>query len=573
MDGENSRMNTAGKGLRYLKERGIMEFAAHAAEKTADRRFDYQKWIRSRRISSVQAGYQKKLRLPEMPKIYVLVAQAAEGDRGEESSDRMRETMQSIQESTYSEVYPVQALTSLIEDDDYLAFVRAGDLVERNAFFEMAQAVQGGADVVYTDEDSFLIRDGGMVYGDPLFKPDYNPDYLRSFNYIGTLLMVRVGIIRSFYKGHPEEKIPTAQRLADPAFCYSLTLGCTRKAASMGGVRHVAKVLCHVRKTEEKAPSFSSDLSEKMRRALEEDLQERGSGGFVEDGPLEGTFHVAYEIPGEPLVSIVIPNKDNASVLENCILSIHSRSTWKNKEIVVVENGSRQRQTLDLYRALEERGEAKIIRYADSFHFSRVINEGVRKAKGEFLILMNNDVTVRTPDWIERLLAHAGRPEVGAVGPKLLYPDGRVQSAGIVTGIMGFAGSMMVAEDGDDPGYMGRAVLTQDMSAVTAACMMVRRDAFLKVGGFPDEFSVALGDVDFCLSLGEAGFHVVFEPSAVLIHHESLTRGAEDTRQKKKRFEKEKAVFRKKRSGILKAGDPAYNPNLSRRRCNWSQQT
>ena len=165
------------------------------------------------------------------------------------------------------------------------------------------------------------------------------------------------------------------------------------------------------------------------------------------------------------------------------------------------------------------------------------------------------------------------RPEVGAAGPKLLYPDGRVQSAGIVTGIMGYAGSMMVAEDGDDPGYMGRAVLTQDMSAVTAACMMVRRDAFVKVGGFPDEFRVALGDVDFCLSLSDAGYRVVFEPAAVMIHHESLTRGAEDTREKKRRFAAEKAAFVMKRSRILKAGDPAYNPNLSRRRCDWSQQT
>ena len=180
---------------------------------------------------------------------------------------------------------------------------------------------------------------------------------------------------------------------------------------------------------------------------------------------------------------------------------------------------------------------------------------------------------MKTPDWIERLLAHVERPEVGAAGPKLLYPDGRVQSAGIVTGIMGFAGSMMVAEDGDAPGYMGRAVLTQDLSAVTGACMMVKRKAFLEAGGFPDEFSVALGDVDFCLSLGKKGYRIVFEPSALMIHHESLTRGAEDSKEKKKRFARERALFCKKHARLLKEGDPAYNPNLSRRRCDWSQQT
>lgn len=239
----------------------------------------------------------------------------------------------------------------------------------------------------------------------------------------------------------------------------------------------------------------------------------------------------------------------------------------------MVENNSVQKPTFALYRKLEENKEAKIVRYPHEFHFSKVINEGVRRAKGEYLILMNNDVTVRSGDWIERLLAQVARPEVGVAGPKLLYPDGRVQSAGIVVGLMGYAGSMMVAENGEDPGYMGRAVLTQDVSAVTAACMMVKREAFLAVGGFPDEYSVALGDVDFCLSLGEHGYRIVLEPAAVMIHHESLTRGGEDTKEKKKRFAEEQALFRKKRARILREGDPAYNPNLSRRRCDWSQQT
>ncbi len=572
MDDEKTRENTAKKGLRYLKERGLAEFVQHASEKAADSRFDYQKWIRSKKISSVQVGYQKKLRFARMPKVYVLAEDAEEESLKEKDRQLLERTMESLKESTYPEVYPIQALNSQILDEDFLTFVRAGDLVERNAVFEMVQAIQDGADAVYTDEDSWQSEDGKIVYSDPLFKPDYNPDYLRSFYYTGHLFMVRVGIIRSFYEGGHNERIPSSRSLSDPAFCYSLALRCTRKAASLGGVKHVPKVLCHVLKRDAQM-MMREDLQKKMRSALEEDLEERGLSGVVEDGPLDGTFHIAYEIPDEPLVTIVIPNKDNASVLENCIASIRSRSTWKNLEILVVENNSRQRQTLELYRKLEANKDARIIRYPHAFHFSRVINEGVRRAKGDYLILMNNDVTVKTPDWIERLLAQVSRPEVGAVGPKLLYPDGRVQSAGIVTGIMGFAGSMMVAEDGDDPGYMGRAVLAQDMSAVTAACMMVRRDTFLAAGGFPDEFSVALGDVDFCLSLRDAGYLVVFEPSAVMIHHESLTRGAEDTREKKKRFEKEKAIFKKKRALILKKGDPAYNPNLSRRRCDWSQQT
>ena len=576
---ENESGTAAGKGLRYLKERGVQEFAAHAVEKVRDQSFDYQKWIRKNRISSFQAGYQRKLLLSRMPRIFVILARegreatAPGGLREAAYSGGLREaTLRSVRASTYAKVFPAQALNSQIRDEDFVTFLREGDLIERNAFFEMVQALQDGADAVYTDEDSWRGTEEKPEYMDPVFKPEYNREFQRAQNYVGRLLLVRVGVIRSLYGKKRKERIPTIHNLSEPAYCWWLAMCACEKAAAMGGVRHVPKVLCHVRK-QEMAPEMTGQTLERARVLLEEAIADDGIRGHLEDGPLPGTFHVAYEIPGEPLVSIVIPNADHACVLENCIRSIRNCSTWKNLEIVVVENNSRQQETFALYRKLEENHEAVVIRYPHAFHFSRVINEGVRKAKGEYLILMNNDVTVRTPDWIEKLLAHAARPGIGACGPKLLYPDGRVQSAGIVTGIMGFAGSMMVAEEGDDPGSMGRAVLTQEMSAVTAACMMVRREAFEAAGGFPDAFGVALGDVDFCLSLRDAGYRVIFEPAAVMIHHESLTRGAEDTGEKKKRFAAEVARFRRKRARILKEGDPAYNPNLSRRRCDWSQQT
>lgn len=188
------------------------------------------------------------------------------------------------------------------------------------------------------------------------------------------------------------------------------------------------------------------------------------------------------------------------------------------------------------------------------------------------MVLMNNDVTVKTTDWVERLLGQCCRREVGAAGPKLLYPDGTVQSAGIVTGLMGFAGSMMVGEAGDDPGYMARACVAGDMSAVTAALMMVRKDVFEKVGGFPDDLAVALGDVDFCLKVREAGFRIVFDPTVVMVHHESKSRGYENTREKRKRFGREKKIFQKRWEHVLKEGDPYYNPNLSDRKCDYSQK-
>ncbi len=560
-----SRGNQPGKGLRYLRERGLKEFAAHAREKVRDGRFDYQKWVRNNEISAVMAGYQRKLVLERMPKIHVMILPRP----GRSVHDRER-TIRSIRMSTYRRISLTQVLNSRILDEDFLAFVREGDLVTRDAFFEAVLALQPGADAVYTDEDSYEDREDGRFFSKPLFKPSYDPDYLRTWNYIGQLFLVRAGIIRELYDESFSRKGMSDTALGDEAQYYLMVLRSTDKAAKAGGVKHVAKVLCHTPAGES---AEDPTRTKRLRRVLEEDIRLGKRKGVVEDGALEGTFHITWTRESDPLVSIVIPNKDQASVLENCIWSIRNRSTYRNYEIIVVENNSTQEETREYYRKLEEEGSARIVRYRGAFHFSRVINEGVKHAKGDYIILMNNDVTVRTRDWIERLLSQVMQPGVGAAGPKLLYPDGRVQSAGIVVGLMGFAGSMMVGEDGEDPGYMGRSSLVQDMSAVTAACMMVSRPAMGRAGGFPDEYAVALGDVDFCLTLGKCGYRIVYEPTAVMIHHESLTRGAEDSKEKKKRFAMEKAVFCRKWAHFLREGDPAYNPNLSQRRCDYSQQT
>ena len=259
--------NAAAKGLRYLRQRGLREFTDHAVEKARDKRFDYQKWILKQRITSVQAGYQKKLRMAQMPWVHVIVApgEADCTERGAE--DLLAGTIRSVKESTYPNVSLVQALNSQIPDEDYLACVCQGDLIERNAFFEMVQAVQNGADAVYTDSDYYERKDGSNTYSDPMFKPDYNPDYLRSFNYIGSLMMVRVGIIRSFYEEGHNDRIPTGQNLADPAFYYALTLRCMSRAGAQGGVRHVPKVLCHVLKRDLRGNmADGSDLKDRTRR-------------------------------------------------------------------------------------------------------------------------------------------------------------------------------------------------------------------------------------------------------------------------------------------------------------------
>ena len=572
---KQDQKSTSGKAFRYLRSRGVKEFASHAAEKVRGRTFDYQRWIRSQEPSSAMVGYQKKLRFFRMPDVCVFVL------RPDTAAHTNEQTLQSVRSQTYQKVSAADMLTTHISDDSFVLYIRNGDLLTRDAVFRMVEALQGGADAVYADEDSFRQADRENRYSDPLFKPDYNPDYLRSCNYIGTPFMVRAGLIRSIGRENPERRMQwSAWSLADPAAYYEFVLRCSRAASEENGIVHVPKVLCHVRirsgsgnpsiagKTREKDP----ERQEKMRAILEREIERDGLSGKAEDGPLPGTFHISWDLTEKPLVSIVIPNKDNYSVLENCIWSIRNRSTYPNYEILIVENNSVEEKTFEYYRKLEEEDSVRIVRYDHPFHFSRVVNKGVEQAAGEYVILMNNDVTVRTEDWIERLLVQCSRPGVGAAGPKLLYPDGRVQSAGIVVGLMGFAGSMMVLEDGEDPGYMGRAGLVQNMSALTAACLMVKRSVFLEAEGFADDLPVALNDVDFCLKLTKAGYRNVLEPTAVMIHHESLSRGLEDTSAKKKRFEREKAVFRKRWASILKNGDPAYNPNLSRRKCDWSQQ-
>lgn len=605
-------MNIIRKGFSYLKNRGVREFAARAAEKYADAHFDYDRWIAAHKISSARAGYQKSLQMKEMPAVYVMILSCNEksGSHSEGGQDgslarasesvksRLARTVLSLHRQTYRKKEISEILTKRMKQDDLVVFLHEGDILPEQALFEVVLASRGGALCIYSDEDSYSVSGGTsgetLHYKDPLFKPDFDPDYLRSENYIGQLFAVRVSILRKAMEQSepaPDPDVPAARALAAPAAYYEMILLCTDLAG--GKVVHIPKVLCHAwekhqtgtSRTGGKAedrPGRSSerDVSEEdcaMREVLKRDLKRRGESGIVEYGPLPGTFHIRYLRSGNPLVSIVIPGKDHIDLLKKCLDSIHLLTTWENLEIVVVENNSVCKETFDFYHTVEKEGykslKVRVVSYGKTgFNFSEIINEGVKAAAGDYVVLMNNDVTVRTPDWIERLISQCSRENVGAAGPKLLYPDGTVQSAGIVAGIMGFAGSMMVGEKGDDPGYMARASVTSGMSAVTAACMMVRKSAFRRVGGFSGKLAVSLNDVDFCLKLGEAGYRVIFDPTAVLCHHESRSRGYEDTKEKRDRFELEKKIFRERWRRILKEGDPHYNPNLSLRKCDYSQK-
>ena len=299
-------------------------------------------------------------------------------------------------------------------------------------------------------------------------------------------------------------------------------------------------------------------------------LERTGVKGTVSHTPDLGFYRVKYPVQGHPLVSIIIPNKDEKETLEKCLESIKKNTLYDNYEIIIVENNSTTDEIFDYYRKISEDPRIHLICWKKEFNYSAINNFGVKNARGEYLLFLNNDVTVITEDWMGEMLGVCQRREVGAVGVKLIYPDNTIQHAGCVIGIGGIAGHMFVDMPADRTGYLHKASILQDMSAVTAACMMMKRSAFDKVGGFTEELAVAFNDVDLCLKTTKAGYLVVYDPYARLYHMESKTRGAENNEVKVRRFQREIEYMRCNWIDILKNGDPNYNKNLSLTKWNYS---
>ena len=437
------------------------------------------------------------------------------------------------------------AFVGLLDNDDVLT---------RDALLEMAVRIKADdPDLLYSDEDK-LDENGFNV--EPHFKPDYNEDYLFSINYICHFsvirreLLQRVGGFRSGFDGAQD---------------YDLLLRVTEQT---GRIAHIPKVLYHWRRSSSSTAADSGakpQTSAAGRRALAESLARRGIAAEAKPGPFPNTFDVRRTIRGEPLISILVPFRDKPELLEACVDSILKKSTYRNFEIVGIDNNSSGAATQALLRSLQQRdSRVRFVRYEAPFNYSAINNFGARHARGEYLLFLNNDTEVIAPDWLEALLAHAQRPEVGVVGAKLLYADDTLQHAGVIIGLGGVAGHAHLFLAGDDPGYFSRAQLTQQLSAVTFACAMTRRDVFEKIGGLNEtQLCIAFNDIDFCLRAREAGYLVVYTPDAVLHHYESKSRGYEDTPEKQIRFGKEIRYMQERHAEVLRRGDPHYNPNLS----------
>ena len=284
-----------------------------------------------------------------------------------------------------------------------------------------------------------------------------------------------------------------------------------------------------------------------------------------------GWYKTTYHWDSEPLVSIVIPNKDHREDLQRCINSIEEKSTYRNYEYIIVENNSVDPQTFSYYEKLKsELPNLNVVTYKDAFNYSAINNYGVRFARGEFILFLNNDTEVINPDFMKEMLGYCLREDVGACGGRLYYEDGTLQHAGVVVGLGGLAGHPFAKTIHDDHGYMNRIASAQDLSAVTAACMMMKKTVFNLVGGFYEGMAVAFNDVDLCMKITRAGYRIVYNPAVELYHYESKSRGNEDTKAKVARFEQEVALFRERWPEILENGDPYYNPNFTLRRTGYA---
>ena len=578
------------KAYRYLKHFGWKEFWNHVRDRLEPEDVPYDPWFRERLLTEKELEAQRKKGVPGGPLISVIVPAYRT------PPVFLKQLIQSLQDQTYEnwelcladasgddEVVretlkafgdprirykKLESNAGIAENTNeaaamaggsYLAFMDHDDLIAPQALYRAAEAAAEGADFIYTDEDK--VTYDLKKHLQPHFKPDFNLDLLRSNNYITHLLVVK-------------KTLTEGGILFDPAFDgaqdYDFIFRMAERAEK---IVHIPEILYHWRTHE--ASTADNPMSklyayEAGRRAIEGNLRRSGTAGEVELLKDYGFYRVHYPVQGEPLVTIIIPNKDHADTLKACLDSL-GQASYQNFEVLIVENNSTESETEAFYKTLDGDPRIRILRYEGGFNYSAINNFAVRKARGEHLLFLNNDIRASiTPDWLSEMLGVSQRADVGAVGARLYYPNDTIQHAGCVIGMGGVAGTVFVGLQRGRTGYLHKAALLQDLSAVTAACLMMKRSVFDEVGGFEEKLAVAFNDIDLCLRVGEAGYRVVYDPYAELYHDESLTRGPEDDPAKVRRFQEEIEFMRTRYEGLLKRGDPYYNPNLSLKKWNYS---
>ena len=591
---------TLRRGYNYLKANGVKKSLLKLKNKIKRRKYmsnqsvDYLDYVKNNKLSIRTIEKQRSAKFNYMPKISIVIPMY------NTKFSYFVELIDSINNQTYQNFEVCLADSSKIPDvqiqkyiqelnsnkivyknisqnlgisentnvaislstGDYVAFCDHDDVISINALYEVVKAINSSdADFIYTDED--ILENG--IRKNPHFKPDFSPDLLTSYNYICHLCVVKRKLL---------DEVGLLNKEFDGAQDYDFVLRATEKAKN---IVHIPKVLYHWR-AHETSTSYSSSAKEYVymagKRAIEEHFKRINIKAKVEILDEPGRYRVKYDVIGNPKISIIIPNKDSKSDLKKCIDSI-LKSSYPNYEIVIVENNSKTKEIFDYYDKIQKDNDnIKVVSIKiDKFNYSLINNFGVKNSKGEYIVLLNNDTKVLSNDWMEEMLGICQRDDVGIVGAKLLYPDFKVQHAGVVVGIGGVAGHVNVNIAENEEGYFSRANVINNFSAVTAACLMIKRSIFEKIDGLDEKLQVAFNDIDLCMKVRKLKYLIVFTPYAKLMHYESKTRGSEDTPEKIKRFESEMDVFKSKWKDELDRGDPYYNINLRLDKVNFEINT
>lgn len=581
------------KGVDYYRAHGLKALTAKAARKlftAKDQPVDYQKWIQKHIPGPGELERQRKASFSVNPKFSIVVPLYRTPET------YLREMIRSVQAQTYTdwelclsdgsgEPSPLKELLESFQKEDsrirvvahhsalqisentnealgmasgdYVVFMDHDDVLTPNALYECVRSVEEDENiaVIYSDEDK-MSMDGNKFF-QPSMKPDFNLDLLCTVNYICHLFVVKKELLH---------RVGLLRREFDGAQDYDFILRCV-EAAGEKRIHHIPKVLYHWRSHEDSTsenPESKLYAFEAGKRAVQAHYDRIRVRAQVEKGEYLGLYRTRFIRRYDPLISIVIPNKDHISDLKRCIASIDEKSTYRNYEYIIVENNSTDPATFAGYEELSKNNERlKVVYYEGGFNFSAINNFGVSYANGEYILLLNNDTEMINPDCLEELLGYGMRENVGIVGARLYYEDNTIQHAGVVMGFGGIAGHCFVQQPREATGYCHRIISAQDYSAVTAACMLVRRSVFDAVGGLTEELAVAFNDIDFCLKVRALGLLVVYNPYAELYHYESKSRGLEDTPEKLERFHREIAELERRWPEMMKKGDPYYNPNLT----------
>ena len=590
--------NNLNKVKYYFRRYGFLEVSKkvfkrvfHIKENRKTNQEQYKIWMEKNKLTLDEIEKQKTYKFDFSPKISIVVPMY--------NTDEMffKELVESLENQTYSNwelcladgsEKPNESLKQYYEKNEkikykflnsnkgisentnsaiematgeYIGFLDHDDLLSQDALFEMVKVINEKENVefIYSDEDKI---DETYERFEPYFKPDYSPETLACNNYITHFVVVKKELIERCGKLNSE---------FNGAQDFDFVLRATKEAKE---VVHISKILYHWRVHKSSTANVADAKPyayEAGKRAVEAHVKRLGKKAQVEDGQdVPGIYKIKYEIEGNPKVSILIPNKDNINLLKTCIDSILKLTTYKNYEIVVIENNSEKKETLEYYNEISKNEKVRVINSGiKEFNYSKIINFGVQNVTGEFILQLNNDTKVLNPDWLENMVGYAQNKEIGAVGARLYYEDKTIQHAGIIVGLSGIAGNGLVNLPYGKHAYFGREAATRNVAAVTGACLLCRRELYEEVGYMDEEkFKVAFNDVDFCLKLLEKGYRNVYNPYVELIHYESKSRGYEYTKEQEERFDNESENFKDKWKKYIYY-DPYYNTNFTRKTCNY----